>query len=154
MPVGGTAEKEKGGAWRRPRNVRLNVAMRIGTDEPPSMRGGSGEVQFPDGVVRAVKSWEHAVGMVGEWAVQRGRIPESSVPMEVGGIKHGVHAEPAHSDGTPGMRWHEFRAPSGRKAYVHTHSGGSRRASVERICEIPRAGRGDARVGDGTGAEG
>ena len=117
--------------------TKLKLWVRSTGDAPPAMDGKrGGEVYFPNGEVWAVRSWEHAVGKVGEWAVTLGHIPESSLPVAVGDIVHGIHMEKVHGDGTGFHRSHEFLGPSGKKVYVHTHSGGSREASVERICRI------------------
>ena len=117
--------------------AKVKLWARSTGGEPPAMDSGrGGEIHFPNGEVWAVRSWEHAVGKVGEWVVAQGRLPESLLPVAIGDIVHGIHWEPIHADGTDFHRKHEFLTPSGRRAYVHTHSGGKRKTSVERVCGI------------------
>ena len=109
-------------------------------EEPPDIEAGA-ELRFPDGKIWETRHWQHAVGRVAEWLMTSGKLAEERLPLKVGGIDWGVHWEPVHSDGSPFFRKYEFRAPSGRQVYVHTHS--ARKGSVYAIrsmlesCGIP-----------------
>ena len=100
------------------------------------------ELRFPDGKIWEARHWQHAVGRVAEWLMTSGKLAEERLPLQVGAMVQGIHWEPAHSDGTPYRKKHEFSAPSGRRVYVHTH--GARTTSVNYIrsmldsCGVPQ----------------